>query len=307
MTSEIVGFAYRGEWPELLRHLENESRLVNSLSEKGYTPLHQAAWHGAERWVVGTLLGWGADPAARTHNQGQSPADIALEKHPDREDLHFLLRDAARTPGQLLRKLVADAPDLFDSYDGNQVLCDRVLECLCSGDVQRSGAEIGQTMLTAIEAAAGPAFFQTGSIRIGAFQATSSLWLNTIIPTLVQLSMTARLISLDRSYTVISDLFDPEPFQWGLRGDPFLWMEMRQALCHVPIPEEDETMERILLGCFTSLTGEELSPDKNYRIKRYAFGGMSSGMVCGVTWTEKLLPMLRQRAQWLRDAWQRKG
>jgi hypothetical protein len=30
---------------------------------------------------------------------------------------------------------------------------------------------------------------------------------------------------------------------------------------------------------------------------------MSSGMVCGEAWTVRLLPKLRQRAQWLRDVW----
>ena len=47
MTADVVELAYKGEWPELLRHLESQPHLVNSISAKGYTPLHQAAWHGA--------------------------------------------------------------------------------------------------------------------------------------------------------------------------------------------------------------------------------------------------------------------
>lgn len=308
MTSEIADLAFRGKWPELFRHLENQPDIINSCSPKGYTPLHQAAWHGADRSVVGKLLALGADRSLHTITRSQSPADIALEKHPSKEDLHFLLHGSGRTPSQLLRKLVADTPGLFNPYDGNQVLCDRVLECLCSGDVQRVEIDVGRALLTAIHSAAGAAFFELGTIGIGTWpiemKASSSLWLDSIVPAVVQMSKRAHVIPLEASYTVMSDLFDPMPSQWGLRGDPFLWMEMRQALCHVPIPVDDNTTERILLGCFASLTGEEPRPDKNLGIKRFARGGMSSGMLCGETWADQLLPKLRQRAQWLRDAWE---
>ncbi|MFC3472266.1 hypothetical protein ACFOHT_20810 [Massilia oculi] len=47
--------------------------------------------------------------------------DIALEKHPEREDLHFLLSDRSRSLAPLLRKLVAEMPELFTDYDGNQL------------------------------------------------------------------------------------------------------------------------------------------------------------------------------------------
>jgi hypothetical protein len=308
MTLQVVDLAYRGEWRELLHHLTNQPHLVNSPSTKGYMPLHQAAWHGAGRQVIGVLLALGADSSARTLNRSQSAADIALEKHPTREDLHFLLHDGGRTPGQLLRKLVADEPELFKSYDGNRVLCDRVLECLYAGFVQPTQADIGQTLLNAIQAVAGVALFQAGSTVIGtwpiAMEARSSLWLDTIVPAVVQMSSRAHVTPLERLYPVMSDLFDPMPSHWGLRGDPFLWMEMRHALCHVPIPEDDETVERILLACFISLTGKELKRDESFAVARFHRGGMSSGMVCGEAWTERLLPKLRQRAQWLRDVWE---
>ncbi len=303
MTSEITDAAYRGAWPELFRHLQSQPNLVNSSSLKGYTPLHQAAWHGAERRVIGQLLALGADPSARTQDRAQSAADIAVQRHPAREDLPFLLHDGGRTPAQLLRKLVADKPGFFES-GGNQVLCQRVLACLCSGDAHWTQADLGQAIASALQAVAGPAFARTGRILIDGMEATSAPWREKIIPGVVQMSMTAHLIALERAYTVMSDLFHPPPCQWGLRGDPFLWTEMRQALCHVPIPEDDATVARIVLGCFSSLTGAELRRDKNLAIRRYAHGGMSSGMVCGEAWSDRLLPMLRHRAQWLRDAWQ---
>jgi hypothetical protein len=305
MASEVVELAYRGEWDELLRHLERQPQLVNAASVKGYTPLHQAAWHGASRQVVRALLALGADPSVRTMNRDQSAADIASEKHPTREDLQFLLHGKGRTPGQLLRKLVTDRPELFNPYDGNRILCDRVLACLYNSAMHNEEVDVGQTLLAALRAVAGGAFLASDSVAIGVapfeMTATRLLWLDTIVPTVVQMSSKAHVSPLDCSFAVMADLFDPMPSQWGLRGDPFLWMEMRHALCHVPVPRDDATVGRILSGCFTSLTGAEPVRGDKLHVRRFSYGGMSSGMICGETWAERLLPQLRQRAQWLHD------
>jgi hypothetical protein len=307
MTAEVVELAYKGEWRELLQYLESQPHLVNSLSSKGYTPLHQAAWHGANPRVIGALLALGGDASARTFSRDQSAADIALEKHPEREDLRFLLNDRSGFLASLLRKLIADKPELFTDYDGNRVLCDRVIECLCSGDLQRKEADVGQALLTAIRAVAGPAFFDSGSIVLGTpyieMKATSALWVETIVPAVVEMASRVSSVPLAPSFAVMADLFDPAPSQWGSRGDPFLWMEMSRALCHVAIPNEDRDVERILLGCFTALTGAELKSDQALYVERFARGGMSSGMVSGEAWAKTLLPMLRQRARWLQESW----
>ncbi|MTW02687.1 ankyrin repeat domain-containing protein [Pseudoduganella ginsengisoli] len=307
MMSEIVKLAYQGKWHELLPYLDRQPELINARSSKGYTPLHQAAWHGANRHVVWSLLNLGADTSLRTLNGNQSAAEIAVEKHPEREDLHFLLQDNSRTPTQLLRKLIAEKPALFDAYDGNRLLCDRVIETLYSGDRQRAGTDIEETLLTSIRAAAGSDFFQLGSIDVGSppinMMASTRLWLETIVPTVIEMSSKAYTIPLAPSYAVMADLFDPIPSQWGFRGDPFLWMEMAHALCHVPIPKDDSVVELILRACFTSLTGAELRRDQDLTIPRFARGGMSSGMISGESWTMSLIPKLRQRAQWLNDVW----
>jgi hypothetical protein len=311
MTSGIVDLAYRGEWSELLRHLERQPELVNSVSEKGYTPLHQAAWHGANRQVIGTLLALGADTAARTFNRGQTPADIALDKHPAKEDLHFLLHAGGRSPAQLLRKVLADRPGLFKAYDGNRVMFDRVVECLNSGDRERVEPDAGKALLAGIRSVAGAAFFEMESVDICEspmdMLASSPIWLDTILPAMVDMSSRARAIPLEPSYAVMADLFNPIPSQWGLRGDPFLWMEMAHALCHVPIPTDDSAVERVLLACFTALTGAELKREQDLSIERFARGGMSSGMINGESWTMSLMPTLRHRARWLRDAWSSRG
>lgn len=307
MTSDIVDLAYRGDWNELLRRLEEQPGLVNSVSSKGYTPLHQAAWHGASRQVIGTLLMLGADTSARTFNRNQTAADIALNKHPAKKDLHFLLRDVGRTSAQLLRKLLADRPGLFKAYDGNRVMSDRVVECLNSGDRERVEHDVGKVLLAAIRSVAGASFFELESISICEspmdMLASSAVWLNTILPAVIDMGSRAYMTPLEPSYAVMADLFDPMPSQWGLRGDPFLWMEMAHALCHVPIPRDESAVERILLACFTALTGSELKREEDTTIERFARGGMSNGMINGESWAMSLMPTLRHRAQWLRDAW----
>jgi hypothetical protein len=146
--------------------LERQPELVNSVSAKGYTPLHQAPWHGANRQVIGALLALGADTSARTFNRDQTAADIVLDKHAANEDMRFLLRANGRSPAQLLRKLLADRPGLFKAYDGNRVMFDRVVECLNSGDRERVEPDAGEALLAAIRSVAGAAFFQLESVDI---------------------------------------------------------------------------------------------------------------------------------------------
>jgi ankyrin repeat protein len=56
----------------LLPILRDYPHLVNLPSEpKGYTPLHQAAWHGANLSVIGELLSLGADRSATTNLSGR--------------------------------------------------------------------------------------------------------------------------------------------------------------------------------------------------------------------------------------------
>lgn len=59
LSKQISELAYKGHWEPLLNVLERYPSLINAASEKGYTPLHQAAWHGAKRPVIGKLLRMG--------------------------------------------------------------------------------------------------------------------------------------------------------------------------------------------------------------------------------------------------------
>ena len=103
----------------------------------------------------------------------------------------------------------------------------------------------------------------------------------------------------------ISDLFEPAPERWGLRGDLFLWMEMRHALCHVEIPEQPQELGQTISSAFRALTGEDLTRSADFLVDRFARGGMSSGMVCSRFWRKEFIQLLQQRSKWLHETWRR--
>ena len=108
MQDQLVKLAYNGKWSDVVALLGRQPELANAQSAgKGYTALHQAAWHGAELPIIGALLSLGADRSLLTR-EGLSARDIAESRHPSREDLRYILLPSKRSLSQLLRKLVAD-------------------------------------------------------------------------------------------------------------------------------------------------------------------------------------------------------
>jgi hypothetical protein len=104
-----------------------------------------------------------------------------------------------------------------------------------------------------------------------------------------------------RRVNPFSVLFTPEPFQWGLRGDPFLWRAMARALRSRPFPDTDSQLDALIEAEFERLTGSPL-PEENSAsdsdsiyVKRYAQGGMSSGHISPHFWRLTALPLLRSR------------
>lgn len=130
MSDDVLKLAFQGKWDTLLPILRDNPRLVNISSEpKGYTPLHQAAWHGANLSVIGELLSLGADRGVVTQSKRQTAYDIAVEKH-KRPELDYRLFPQKMTIAQLLRKVVATERQLFTDYDGNQILVDKMIAAL---------------------------------------------------------------------------------------------------------------------------------------------------------------------------------
>ena len=62
----------------------------------------------------------------------------------------------------------------------------------------------------------------------------------------------------------VSVIFTPEPGQWGLRGDPFLWRLLKE------LPYPPEALREDILCVFADLTGELPAPGKHYYVERFA-------------------------------------
>jgi Ankyrin repeats (many copies) len=318
MQDQLSGLAYNGQWKDLLVLLRQHPYLINAASTgKGYTPLHQAAWHGASLPVIGALLAFGADRHLAT-KEGQTASAIAQSRHPEREDLHYILFPSTRTLAQLLRKLIAETPDLFSDYDGNRLICDRLIACL--GETWDEGSAAGSSVQSlgarleaALHAITGLSLPSGGTAQFAPaegfhFSAAADFVRYTLHAPLRDLATRAALIPLEPHWAVLADLFEPAPDQWGSRGDLFLWMEMRQALCHcelsgTPGSDPEYTVEGRLVAALALLTGAEPNERRAVSVRRYARGGMSSGMVSCEHWHDTMIPLLARRAGWLRQSW----
>ena len=309
MDSNVAELAYHGNWNLLLPLLRAHPHLINVGTEsKGYSPLHQAAWHGADLSVVGALLALGADRRQKTKDKNQTAYDIAIEKYADRYDLEYVFAPGSRNLSQLIRKVVADTQDLFGAYDGNQVVCDQLIECFCADWDGGTDGNIDGRMEAAFLAVPGQSLASGLKISFGPaehfkFVADSNFWSQRFFPALKENVSRAYTITIEKNWAVISDLFDPAPTQWGLRGDRFLWMEMRRTFCHTEIPAQPEDLANVISAAFKVLTGADLEKDATVQVKRFARGGMSGGMLSGEFWSDKFIPLIVQRAKWLRETW----
>lgn len=93
----------------------------------------------------------------------------------------------------------------------------------------------------------------------------------------------------------VAQLFEPEPRTWGLRGDPYLWRQMRERFASTPWPAGVEELERQIGEAFAALTGRPLATPEHFFVEAFAHGGMSSGLVDPSFWREQALPLLRAR------------
>ena len=241
--------------------------------------------------------------------EGSVKRQTAAEKRPEREDLAFVLLDAPRSAAQLMRKMRADDPTLLSGHAGNEVLFDQIVGCLGADLFDDGLAEPEIRLHSAYHAVVGQMLLPGGELPLAhdswlKFKCEADLWLGRLSYTFGCLAHDRNRIPLERHWAVIGDLFLPAKAPWGLRGDPYLWIEMQQALCHVPIPENRNQLERVLSALFFALTGVEMSLYQPNFFQRFAHGGMSSGQVSCQAWREKLIPLLCQRADWLHQSWQ---
>lgn len=93
----------------------------------------------------------------------------------------------------------------------------------------------------------------------------------------------------------LAKFFEEIPSQWGLRGDPSLWQEMKEKLASTPIPSSTYEFEEILYELYKELTGVSVKLRTNVYVERYEGVGMSSGTVSSAYWIKTLIPLLLKR------------
>ena len=84
--------------------------------------------------------------------------------------------------------------------------------------------------------------------------------------------------------TDMSVIFEDEPKRWGLRGDPYLWAELREECAGKELPLSDDSVVEIVCRKFESVSGVPLTYDARPYVAKYAHGGMSSGHLSGLFW-----------------------
>ena len=97
----------------------------------------------------------------------------------------------------------------------------------------------------------------------------------------------------------VSVIFTPEPVQWGLRGDPFLWQFLKERYQTVELPYPPKALREEILRIFADLTGELPEPGKHYYVNQFAktHVGMSTGRISGGFWLDTAIPLLMERLE----------
>jgi hypothetical protein len=89
-------------------------------------------------------------------------------------------------------------------------------------------------------------------------------------------------------------------WQWGMRGDPYLWHALREHFAGEPLPATEERLDELVAAAFAELTGQPLTTADAFFVQRFAHGGMSSGYVMPAWWRGTALAFLRHQLRALR-------
>ena len=91
------------------------------------------------------------------------------------------------------------------------------------------------------------------------------------------------------------ELFQLNPNQWGLRGDPFLWEDLKNYFLDKELPKTKVALESLIRQTFKEFVSEDIDSGKMVYIEKYSQGGMSSGQIDCNFWLKKLLPLFLER------------
>jgi len=110
----------------------------------------------------------------------------------------------------------------------------------------------------------------------------------------------------------IGALFERPPTQFGLRGDAYLWRELRARFAGTPLPEHWHTLRNLLTDAIEQVVGESLTgresipwhdhPSVAIYVPEFDPGhGMSAGAVHAPWWIHTGVPILLDRFAALRS------
>ena len=85
----------------------------------------------------------------------------------------------------------------------------------------------------------------------------------------------------------LSVIFEKEPRQWGLRGDQYMWQELKEESVGKEFPLSDFELTEIIAQKFREVSGVPLTVDAQPYVEKYAHGGMSTGRLSGLFWMGK--------------------
>lgn len=90
----------------------------------------------------------------------------------------------------------------------------------------------------------------------------------------------------------LGHLMSKKPASWGLRGDPFLWEDIKNSY-------KDQILDYYYLemeieNIYFNLT-EHTFDDGDFFFEKYSHGGLSSGMVSSDFWRNKFISIIRDR------------
>lgn len=305
-SQQLSHHAFHGEWDAVLALLERFPALINHASPgKGFTALHQAAWHGAGLETMGRLLQFGADIQLKTKGARQTAYDIARKKHKDRPDLGFALAPASRTLAQLMRIIFAQGlpegmgyPDLL--LMDNLVMLFSDEECVAPNTPAEVRFKAAFLALTGTDLSA--PFTPHASIPPH-WWVNTDYWRDTFLPALLELEKQKSRIPLGRNWATIGDLLVLEKEGWGLRGDPWLWMELRKSTSRIPLPGTKKELTTLLRNLVLARTNTTMLDGDSVYIARFSRGGMSSGHISLRFWEQEGIPSIVERAGWQREMW----
>ena len=93
----------------------------------------------------------------------------------------------------------------------------------------------------------------------------------------------------------VSDIFEKEPIQWGFRGDPFLWRELKGRFKNIDMPKSPEQLKKLIEKEYKVATGYPITHEKNFGVERFRSQGMSSGRISWEFWATEGIPLLVSR------------